>query len=623
MNKRIVITILLAVFCMMNGIAQEYLSGFYGGIPGQNAQKSRDDIVLTLPFFDDFTAPGNDPDMEKWYMGNVTINSNFPKMPVNYRAATLDVIDEFGKVYSRGSSNPFIADSLISMKIRLDSIDNQPLSAADSIYLSFYYQPGGYGDSPDRDDSLVLKFGFNGQWKQVWATPGESLEAFTDSLGENKFFKKVMIPIVDSCYFTDDFQILFYNYGTLPTTMYPNDRSNMDQWNIDFVYLDKNRNVSNDSYPFVGFTENSPTFLKRYSSMPYKHYIDNPINNIENVFHMYLTNLDEVDHDVRYSCEVVNNNTGWKYNFSDNPFTVNRYDEAGVLKDSIVMGTFIYPYNMDVDSTSFTIRHYLDVIDGSGDVIATDSLVSLQTFGNYFSYDDGTPENGYGLVPSDTYFAVQFKVNSLDTIKGVEMLFNRTYNDANYNFFDIVVWRDNNGKPGQEMYKLKNQRPIWDDDELYKFSYFKFDQNVKVNSTFYVGIRQQYSQSINIGFDVSKDNREYNFYDAGAGWRNSSFPGSIMIRPIMGRNPDLDKEEQTSDNGIELYPNPAKDILRIELANDIVFKEIVVYDLTGNVVKRYPYSNELNVNDLQNGIYMLRAIRKDGSHKTSKLLISK
>ena len=640
MIKRFAISILFAVFCLINGKAQEYLTGFNGGIP-EEPQQSRDEVVATLPFFDDFTNLEAYPDASKWRTGNAFVNAGFPKMPINSRAVTLDVLDRYGKVYSRGSSNPFIADTLMSVDIRLDSIGTHQLTPADSLYFSFYYQPGGFGDSPEPNDSLVLQFGYGYDevvfdtvlqnyvtlrktaWKQMWASEGKSLETFVSECGENKYFKKVMIPIVDTCFFKEDFKILFFNYGTLPTTMYPNDRSNMDQWNIDYVYLDMNRSLNNDNYPTVNFTNNPPTFLKRYKSMPYKHYKDNPINEINNVFNMYLTDMDVNAHEVRYSCDVEDNNSAWTYSFTDSPFIINQYSAVGVVKDSIVMGDFIYPYNLPGDTTSFTIRHTVEVVDEHGEEVAGDVIEHQQVFGNYFAYDDGTPESGYGLVPNDTYFAVQFKVTKLDTIRGVQMLFNRTFNDANYNFFDIVVWRDNNGKPGQKIYSLNNQRPIWNDSVMYAFSEYTFSEIVKVNTTFYVGIRQQYTKSINIGFDASADSRQYNFYDAGEGWKNSSFPGSIMIRPIMGRNPDLIINPDQNDNSIELYPIPARDVVRIEGIDDTEYKDIVIFDLTGRLVKQYAYSKELNINDLPDGVYLLRAIRKDGSHKTSKLLISK
>ena len=386
MNKRYILTILLAVFGMMNGVSQEYLTGFNGGIPDDEYTESRDEVVATLPFFDDFTRPGNFPDATKWIPGNVIANSSFPYKPVNYRAATLD---RTGKVYSRGSSNPFIGDSLLSVKIRLDSLNGEKLTTADNLYLSFYYQPGGYGDSPERDDSLVLMFGYAGEWKHIWSTAGEDFQAFTDSLGTNQYFKKVMIHIDQSCFLVDDFQILFYNYGTLPTTMYPNDRSNMDQWNIDFVYLDKDRSINNDTYPLVSLTGTVPTFLSRYQSMPYKHYKDNPINEIENVYDICLSNLDASTHDVRYTCKVEDNNSNWSYQYTNNSLQVNKYEDVGIMTNTITdMDDFIYPYNLSIDTTSFRISQYVEVVDKRSGEVRGDSIIGTQGFYNYFAYDD-------------------------------------------------------------------------------------------------------------------------------------------------------------------------------------------------------------------------------------------
>lgn len=621
--------IMLAVVFVMSGNSQEYLTGFNGGIPKEKVQKARTETVATLPFFDDFTNKGVYLDENKWQSENVLISAGFPKMPLNYKAATLDVADKFGEIYTRGNSSPFIADSLMSVSIRLDSVGDHALTPADSLYFSFYYQPGGFGDSPERDDSLVLKFGYNINdsiiWRHIWSTEGQSLESFVDSLGANMYFKKVMIPIVDSCFFTEDFRVLFYNYGTLPTTMYPNDRSNMDMWNIDFVCLDMNRSIEADTYPMVNFTAGTPSFLKRYRSMPYKHFVEDPINEISNIFDMCLTNMDVNAHEVRYSCDVVDNNSGWSYSYTGDPFIITQYPIVGVDSMHVEMGDFIYPYNVPGDTTSFTISHYIEVVDEHSGEVSGDTLKSHQGFYNYFAYDDGTPEKGYGLIPDDTYFAAQFRVSRLDTLHGVQMLFNRTFNDANYNFFDIVVWKDNDGKPGEVLYTLKDQRPIWNDSTLYQFSNYAFSEVVKVNSVFYVGIRQQYSKSINIGFDAANDSRQYNFYNAGEGWKNSAFRGALMIRPVMGK--DLYfiglEENQGDANAIALYPNPAGTYVRIDGVDEISCKEISIFDLTGRLVKQYSHCNELNVSDLRDGVYMLRVVNKDGSFATAKLLISK
>ena len=638
MNKKILI-ILLALTALVNGRAQEYLVPFSSGEAVEN-QRNWSDESISLPFFDDFSASYKYTDDSKWERNNVYVSANFPLMPVNYNAATFDVADRYGKIYSRGSSNPFIADTLKSVKIRLDSLDNQLLTPADSLYFSFYYQPGGYGECPDRDDSLVLQFGYgydvevydsinqhyvierHTNWRQMWATKGIEIDTFLMTCGENKYFKKVMIPIVDSCFFVEDFQVLFYNYGTLPTLIYPNDRSNMDMWNIDFVYLDRNRSLENDPYPLVSLTATVPSFLKRYQSMPYKHYIDNPIAAINNDFDISMTNLDENIHQVKYSCEVVDNNSSWNFNYATNPLVLNPYRDDGVMTQHISMSNFIYPFEEHFDTTSYTIRHYIEVVDEHSGEVRGDSIVRHQGFYNFFAYDDGTPEKGYGLSPGDTYMAAQFKIARLDTVNGVQILFNRTFNDANYNFFDVVVWRDNNGKPGEEIYRRANQRPDWNDSIAYNFSFYRFNEVVKVNSTFYVGICQHNKLTINVGFDSSVDNHQYNFYDVGQGWTNSEFPGSLMIRPVMGMKGYFADVDENQAVAINIYPNPAQNIIHIDGLDDTSNSEIVIFDMTGRVVMRTIYCNELNISDLPNGAYVIR-IMNDGFVTTSKLLISK
>ena len=147
MNKKLFLLPLLVLMLASAGSAQEYITGFnHGGTYPESKVSRPDNEPLSLPFFDDFSGSGIYPDESRWQTNNVFVNSGFPYMPVNHGTATLDVVNRFGVVYPNGSSNPFLADSLMSCPIRLDSINGDALSPADSLYFSFYYQPGGFGD---------------------------------------------------------------------------------------------------------------------------------------------------------------------------------------------------------------------------------------------------------------------------------------------------------------------------------------------------------------------------------------------------------------------------------------------------------------------------------------------
>lgn len=632
-NKRIFILAAVLVIAM-TGRSQEYLTIFGRSSESRDWQDRivRNDNVATLPFFDDFTAESSFPAEQRWQSGCVFVNSGFPYKPVNYRAATLDILDGSGVVYNNGSSNPFIADSLLSVAIRLDSIAGRALSPADSVYLSFYYQAGGYGDAPDENDSLVLCFGYGYQqvdtidgvvytyektgWQHVWSTSGSDFDST---------FKKVMIPVTGQHLFTDRFYVLFYNYATLPSTMYPNDRSNMDIWNIDFVYLDAGRSVlTTDSYPKVSLTGLEPKFLKRYVSMPYEHYKEtSPDVTMNYVYDISVSNLDSLSHQVRYHCTVEDENTGRVYSVNDTSFVAYDFSNSGIEDFNIRLRNFRFPDNEQFDSAMFVIRQYVEVTDQYSDVVAGDSMVSRHGFYNYYAYDDGIPEGGYGLTPDDTYFATQFNVASPQKLHGVQMLFNETFKEANYNFFDVYVWGNNNGKPGEVIYVLENQRPEWTEN-IYQFAYYKFDKPVTVSGTFYVGIRQQEKKSINIGFDMSRDNSNYNFYKVDADWKNSSIPGSLMIRPMTGKEYFIGLgESQDVTEDIAVYPNPARDVVFIGGINADEHVVLSVFDITGREVKPALSTNELDVSDLSDGVYMIRAVTEGGSVVTSKFIISK
>ena len=233
--------------------AQEFLTGFYR--PGETpASGNRQIQVQTLPFYDDFSESNRYPDSCKWIDRNAFVNSGFPLHPVTRNAATLDVLDAQGQVYNFAISNPFIAEYLTSTTIRLDSVfDPEPraLTPADSVYLSFYYQPQGNGLAPETNDSLVLEFGipneFDTTWHHIWSAPGQTLAQFLQE-NDSNYFKQVMIPITDLNYFKSSFFFRFYNYASIANSTQPTSRGNEDHWNIDMAWTFYNHGPGGDGW---------------------------------------------------------------------------------------------------------------------------------------------------------------------------------------------------------------------------------------------------------------------------------------------------------------------------------------------------------------------------------------
>ena len=680
--------------------AQEILTPFRTGTEKAPA-RSRVAPTHFLPFFDDFSHASLYPDSTKWTDNNVMVNDGFPLCPPNRNGATFDVLDANGRVYSYAISNAFVAEYLTSARIRLDSImepEPRALTPADSVYLSFYYQPQGNGNAPEEQDSLVLEFGmttlrqeflfldyqnvsiadilfemqvdtlFPGDtvwsmvgcqpglfaivtdtltpttqgemaipcdsvfttvadttWYHIWSVPGQPLDSFMLHNGGHHF-EQVMIPIRDTKFFRNDFYFRFYNYASIVNSSLPANRSNEDNWSIDFVYLNINRTIDDTDYPMLTFSGQRPSFFNRYQAIPYRQYRVNPNSAMRESLELDIANLDGIDHEATYYYKVQQIGGNQRYERHLDPVNIHPYRESGFLACPEYGGespacpfvSELFALDMWHDSVSFQISHY--VYDSVSNPPLADSMAYRIGMYNYYAYDDGIPELGYGVSNAGGKFAVRFDISDYDTIQGVQLLFNHTLNDANDKYFDIVVWKDENGKPGEEIYRLGSQRPQWQ-EQAYRFTYYKFDKTVTTANAFYIGIEQSNSSLINIGLDASIDNSRFNFVNTNGSWQPSNARGSLMIRPVVGANYYIGLDEHESDTKLRLYPNPASTTLHME--SDFAGGQISIFDLTGRKVYKGEYQQEIAVSHLSNGLYFIQVITAEGQVINQKFIIEK
>ena len=221
-----------------------------------------DTIPVNMPFFDDFREPTVYPNPELWIDRYAFVNTDIPVFPVNRGAVTMDAISDSGQMYPDAVPGPttFLADYLTSRYVRLDSIFTpvpRALSPVDSVYLSFWYQPQGRGKPPHASDSLLMHFlikpawdsitptdttHIEAVWEEIWGIEGLSLDTFY--LKNNQYFIQIMIPIVDSQFFKKKFRFQFYNLVSLASSAEPSWQSNCSQWNLDNIYLNLGRSVT-------------------------------------------------------------------------------------------------------------------------------------------------------------------------------------------------------------------------------------------------------------------------------------------------------------------------------------------------------------------------------------------
>ena len=464
-------------------------------------------------------------------------------------------------------------------------------------------------------------------WYHVWSTPGPSVQDFMAENG-GQSFRPVMIPIRDLRYFTDHFYFRFYNYASIENSSHPQNRGNEDEWNIDFVYLNLGRTFVDTSYPMLTFSGQLPSFLTRYQSMPYKQYRANPNAAVRESLELDIANLDNIAHEAHYHYTVNQIGGSQHYTRYVDPVIVNPYTQSGYLNCPPTSESPACPYvgqlfNMSYayDTVSYEIKHY--IYDSTCIPPLIDSMVYRQGFYNYYAYDDGTPEMGYGVVPAGGAFAVRFELSDYDTIAGVQLLFNRTLNDANNKYFDIVLWKEENGRPGQEIYRIENQRPQWE-EQIYRFHYYPFDKTVTLAGSFFIGIVQQASSLINIGFDGSNDNSMNAFYNTNGSWQPTEMHGTLMIRPVVGKSYYIGVEEfESPSETVRIYPNPASNVLNINIPENTEIVTTCIFDLTGRKVYQNAFKETIPVDNLTDGLYFISLTTAQGQVITQKIVIRK
>lgn len=670
MKKKLSIILFIALFPGLM-LAQEVIQGisFDARLAGfateQKALKqSAQEEPVVLPFFDDFDQEEIVPAPERWSDNEALINKEYQYFPLNKGVATFDILNDSGYVHMDASFFTFEADALTSRPIRLDSIfepQHKALSRADSVYLSFHIQPGGRGNQPEPADSLVLEFLsvdetdttfipadtvingndttinppdtiINEAWQWVWSSEGMSMDSIYAKTG--RYFKQIMIPITDSArYFKNGFRFRFKNYASLANNTLPSWQSNVDHWNLDFVHLDAGRSIGDTIYKAIAFVNKAPSMLNRMYSMPFHQYKFDYVNPLNDTLDIFITNLDTIAYNGQYSYTVYNNDNVIHTNDGGN-FTISPFDQSGYVSHQPFahpLVNFIFPVS-NVDSASFTIEHIVSSSAKHSGIGLGDTMMYQQTFSNYYAYDDGSPEAGYGLTPAGSQLAYQFKVNGPDTLRAIQIAFNRTRNEANHDYFILKVWDNERNKPGDVIYAKEGMRVTYGDGFGGFHTYYIDDEvlALRKDQIFYVGMEQISNDNLNIGYDRSNDVGDRIFYNTTGEWNASTYSGALMMRPLLGKQlVDYELPQKAQITGtIRLYPNPLKsNTLYVDLPAgfnppDQHLLKMAIFDTFGRKFYQGKYQHEINMVSFAKGIYIVRVTDPVTNHTfTNKLII--
>ena len=577
--------------------------------------------TLELPFVDDFSNSYIYPDETKWIDNHVFINNDYCKNNISYNVATFDAIDSKGNIYNDlSSSSAKKADYLTSLPINLDYLQK------DSIYLSFFYQCGGKGEKPDERDCLVLEFySSENQWIKIWEKAGKKAGEIADST-----FTMVLLPIKDKNFLYKGFKFRFLNYVTIGSNIEPSWRSNCDVWNIDYVKLDKNRNINDTILNDIAFVQNFTSFLKGYESVPCKHYaaISNKAEIMNNsvLFAVNSYCLDPQNEGIgisrdfylynSYSLDLLKSYLNDKENiYSFYNDSVLRYNKNIEIE---------FPITEDMDSAKFTLLGSMTARNIADPLYTrwNDTIRYYQYFENYYAYDDGTAEAGYGIKGVGAKVAYKFDILVGDTLKGVYMYFNKTLNEANIIYFYLSVWKNNNGYPGDLYYEMEGIKPQY--SQLNEYVYYKLEKPIYIDSTFYIGWRKTTNDDINLGVDFSRDASDKLYYTYNGQWTKSQFNCALMLRPVFGKEPktmSINNYEKNISN-FNIYPNPTNESFNIDIdANNQL--NIEIYDISGKLLLSSKTTKNINISSLNSGIYFVKINSDNEIYNIKKLIIQK
>ncbi|OFY64222.1 MAG: hypothetical protein A2V64_03390 [Bacteroidetes bacterium RBG_13_43_22] len=613
MIKKALLNIILTVFFIGIAEGQEAVSGLQTNIILKNTvssyteSKSHAEDTLELPFFDDFSGDFVFPDSRKWSDNFAFINDTYSDKQITTGIATLDALTSNGRLYETASSIVFEADHLTSQPLNLN------LPATDNIWLSFHFQPGGIADLPEENDSLTLQFyaPAEGKWYSVWRSAGNNYPGFkavTIRIDKLKFLKK-------------GFRFRFINYASLsPNLIDPSIVGNCDQWNIDYVLLDRNRNAGDTIYADVAFRFPLRSLLNNHEAMPLKQFKEIYTQEMGSSISVRYRNNDIIPRNVTRNFEI--------WNMYDN--VLSTFFTAGAT--NIAPGTSVdydashyYTFNSgNDDSALFRIKSWL--ITDDFDPKENDTLVYYQHFGNYFAFDDGSAESGYGvngLGSKNAMVAYRFRSYIEDTLRAVSICFNDSYMNSNLRSFDLMVWNNSDGRPGNVLYSLE-EIMVKQGDDINGFHTYGLPSPVPVKGIFYIGWRQRSETFLNAGIDINTPHYGKQYYWIAGNWNVSQITGSLMIRPVLGPliNTSVNEVKYNRNNTLRFWPNPARDFITVDPGDlqDTQYLNITIYDLQGRRLISVPWSEQLDISSLNEGLYIITSGRNGISAGQSRLV---
>lgn len=564
---------------------------------------ARSEDSLSIPFIEDFSYQSKRPDAHLWKDNSALVNLTLAVRPLGFGVATLDGIDENGNPYQNLAIHGS-ADTLTSKPF------NWNLVPSDSVYFSFYYQPGGLGNFPEFIDSLIVEFynPVDSVWNRVWGVKGEDYPQLL------RDFQLEMLPIIDSVYLRPGFQFRFRNFAQL--------NGSWDLWHLDYIKINSNRNVNDTLMNDIAYMLEPHSIIDTYQSAPMWHFRTNPIENMLEFFDLSLTSLRLGAVGIDYGFNYYNAVGEKVDSVTSDPQGPVAYRNEYVLNEAVKY-VFADP---GTESTHYDLEYFI-TNNAEDDLYRNDSIHFQQIFSNYYALDDGSAEARINLNNTGGgYVAQRFEMWAADTLKAVQVHFNRTSVPSSSSFY-LMIWAAGSNQPGAILYEQEVTYPEL--SGLGNFTTFSLHVPVPLAAgTYYIGWAQTSNAELNIGFDRNLNNNNRIYYNFDGNWyAYSAAEGTLMIRPILRYPYDIfvgtDASLSQSAYQVDVFPNPASQRIQFLNSKPEKVKNWVIYDVHGREAMNGIGLGELvDISSLSEGIYVIGVRFKDGGFGSARFCVS-
>jgi hypothetical protein len=612
--------------------------------------RTKEAAADTLPFWDDFSKPylGFFADTLRWLDSySVWVNDGMGINPPTINVATFDGLDSAGRAYNPNEIlSTGYTDYLTSIPLDLSegkiSVAERP-----GVFLSFFYQWRGNAEAPDASDFLEVDF------KSIDGTWITAMTIFPGDDPQSTLFYHTILQVSGDEYFHDNFQFRFRSFGRMSGPF--------DTWNVDYVYLNKDRNINDLSFPDRALSTRLGPLFGKYRSIPRRHFFSNAqltpptfeIQNMKNVeasinfrTEGFFSSTDlDTDNTTTYET-VIGKAT--PINITDNVLFANEHRSVRMDTLPDINDPLQFPADPAIDSTLIRLTVALQTndnipfnnappieADSTGDYTPNyspidftrnDTLKADYVLSNYFAYDDGVAEYSAGLIESGNLVAYQFEIDTSytlkqDTLIGFDIYF-PPYGLTSNQRIDFFIYHDNDGVPGELWLRIPSK--VVTAKGVNQFQRIVFLPALLINEKkFYIGWKAPVSGTALVGLDISNDTGDKIFVNTNDSWyQNQDVRGSLMVRAIFGSGV-IDSSVGVEDEvKFAIYPNPSRGNFYIEGP----VTDVEIFSLTGQVI---PFASEatenrtqISVRDHTPGLYVLR-YKTGNKTKSAKIIISR